>query len=525
MTDHTDNLKDCASVGELLVAYNELDAERRGYIDAHLAQCERCRQELAEIERVQKLACQMRLESPAIDRYPEFLRRLSASRQSTQLQRVDETPLEPTPQLEGGGFAAIVPLFGHRLTVRTGFQRGFELHLTRADGSSLLRVNAGSLTQAAAVVAGTTIVTTGLALGAAMLLMPSVKPPAPPDQPIGGVAPAVKPATRRDFTVPLVTATAGETTLAVWRHRGALYAQLVKQDEPGRRYKLSQEEEEWVRTPMFSSSVKVASDGRSYVVIGDADGALYAWHIDPTSTDEPVPTLVAEHATHVDLVWTGKHYTAVWITPSDSPVVETLDIDRNGRPAETTSQILAATQGSNKLSYPKILVQGSRMTLLYRTHQGGMQGAIYERDQGGIWREQARLKHLPQSAVGQIQLFATDDGCRVVWSAGSPQGEAIHSSLISPEGSFSEPRTLVVSRSRVVDWQSQNTATGFRVAWIEQTPAGERLFIQQFTPQSEPQASPQAIAFQMPVALFGFNAERILLLVDDGKEQQLVPMR
>lgn len=524
MTDY-DN-RDCASVDELLVAYRELDVERRGYIDAHLAQCERCRHELQEIERVQSLASQMHLESPHIDRYPEFLRRLS--RQPTQVQRLDETALQGhTPQFESGGFAAIVPLFGRRLTVRTGFQRGFELHLTRPDGSSLLKVNAGSLTQAAAVVAGTTIVTTGLVLGTAMLLTPSG---APPDiLPEQGSAPSVKrPSMRRDFVAPLVTASAGKTTLAVWRHRGALYAQLVNQSEPGRRYRLSHEEEAWIRNPMLSSSVKVASDGRSYVVVGDAGGALYAWHIDPERKEEPVPALIAQNGTHADLVWTGEHYTVVWVSPSDAPVVETLDIDRNGRPVETTSQILAATQGDNKLSYPKILVQGSRMTMLYRTHQGGIQGAAYERDSGGIWQEKTQLKlsHRLQGSVEHIQLFFAEDGCRAVWSEGSSQGKAIRSSILSADGSFSEPKTLVASRSRIVDWQSQSTGADFIVAWLEQTPAGERLFTQQFTSHLEPLSSPHAIVFQMPVALFGLNTEGApLLLVDEGKEQRLVPMR
>lgn len=517
--------RDCASVDELLVAYGELDAERRGYFDVHLAQCERCRHELEEIESVQRLASQMHLESPSIDRYPEFLRRLS--HQPTKLQRIDEASLqEPAPQLEGGGFAAIVPLFGRRLTVRTGFQRGFELCLTRSDGSSLFKVNAGSLTQAAAVVIGTSIVTTGLALGAFMLMLPSNRPPdIVPDH--SSVPALTRPSVNREFVAPLVTATAGETTLAVWRHRGAIYAQLVDRGQPRRRYKLSNEAEEWIRNPMLSSNVKVASDGRSYVVVGDVGGALYSWHIDPERREEPAVVLLAQSGTHADLIWTGQHYTAVWLTPSEAPVVEALDIDRNGRPAETTSQILAATEGDNKLSYPKILVQGSRMIMFYRTRQVGIHGAVYERDSGGIWQEKTRLKLSDQSqgTVERIQLSATDHGCRVVWSESISQGVAIRSSILSTDNSFSEPQTVVVSRSHIVDWQSQTTGSGFTLAWLEQTPTGKQLFTQDFTSHLEPETSPQAIKLQMPVALFGFDSRgTILLLVDEGKQQRLVPI-
>ena len=95
----------------------------------------------------------MRLESSALDRYPEFLRRLAADESARSQQAVvhltesaslvvatNEIKLTEPPS-PNTGLAAVIPLFGRRrLRVRNGFGQGFELTMVSAQGRELLRV-------------------------------------------------------------------------------------------------------------------------------------------------------------------------------------------------------------------------------------------------------------------------------------------------------------------------------------------------------------------------------------------------
>jgi anti-sigma factor RsiW len=71
---------ECRAVRELLVALltGELIAERAALVQNHLAACAACQAELTALRQTQEQAAPLHLESPALDRYPEFLRRLAA---------------------------------------------------------------------------------------------------------------------------------------------------------------------------------------------------------------------------------------------------------------------------------------------------------------------------------------------------------------------------------------------------------------------------------------------------------------
>src|SRR5215813_17825 len=99
---------ECRAISELLIALaaDELEPERAAQLHTHVAQCPSCQAELTAAPQTYELAAGLKLDSPALDRYPEFLRRLAAD-EIARTQQALVRLTEPAAPLQVNEAAAL----------------------------------------------------------------------------------------------------------------------------------------------------------------------------------------------------------------------------------------------------------------------------------------------------------------------------------------------------------------------------------------------------------------------------------
>ncbi|HMY72608.1 MAG TPA: zf-HC2 domain-containing protein, partial [Blastocatellia bacterium] len=373
---NTDRAKECRAVEDLLVALaaGELESEHAAQLRAHLEDCARCSSAFAEVSRAETLAASLKLESPQIDRYTEFLRRLAAG-ESQSLTVNSEQPLDPANDAKAG-VAAVIPLFGNRVAVRNGFGRGFDLSVTSRQGREWLHLSAKSLTRVAAVAGGVSLAA-GISVVALLWMLftfgksPSTEPQNPP--------PVERPPMRAADDAPWIqTASTAERTLAIWREGTELQAGWMSRGQSvlSDRFQLRAPVNTPVKgnrppLPPRAMECAVATDGKDFIVLREIEGGIYLWRIESQTVAPPI--LLSRKGAQPRAAWIGDRYVVVWVAPDMlSPVIEMLEVGRDGRPLQTSATLVAQTAQGGKVGLPGVTGGNGKVLVTYFVQGGAL---------------------------------------------------------------------------------------------------------------------------------------------------------
>ncbi|MBX7219356.1 MAG: zf-HC2 domain-containing protein [Blastocatellia bacterium] len=487
---------ECQAVGNLLVAFasHELDPERHSQLETHLQGCSRCQLEFQSIRETRHLAGQIRLICPEVDRYPEFLKRLSAS-EATRSQAALETITRPntldqpsTALPENvGGFAAVVPFFGRRLAVRSGFQRGFDLTVQDRTGKELFKVAATSLTRVATVAVGFSFAA-GIAITAMIFVfLPMINKPAPPSQgviapnpTIGGGVPASQPL-EAGFIPPIQTATAGGKTLAVWQSSRQLFGQLFEPLSAQPMFEFPQSpQSNRPQPPRPAGTATTATDGEGFVTLASDGTALAAWYLDLKAPGPRPSVRISEAGMNPALTWLGNRYLAVWIKPDFSaPELEGIELDKTGQPLSGQTLILARSNPGNKISHPRLATAGKKVAVTYRSESGDATVLLFDPATGSTPVNFL----LPRSANAQIddaRVFPAGDEFLIVWSEGTSAGSRLCGLKVGNGGISQAATPLVNSPQFIAEFTLLLEKNRFTAVWLEGTGGQKQILAQPF---------------------------------------------
>lgn len=513
---------ECRAVIELLAALlaDELEAERAAQLHTHLERCGACQAEMAALRQTHQHAQDLRLESPALDRYPEFLRRLAADEsarvQQALVQLTEPASLAATiePKLielphPNSGLAAVLPLFGRRLMVRNGFGQGFELTLVSAQGRELLRVSSTSLTRVAAVAAGVSVFA-GLSLLALLLfLFPH------------WLKPSLEPQTKRPAKLPVdaehrpnerengsrhawvQTFSNAQTTLALWPSGEQLLTSRITETEATPPLPLRLLPHEPPSPPPAPLTVAGATDGLSYVIVREQAHRLLAWHLSanaPPSRPSPLPFPLVENGLQPALAWSGDRYLLAYVQPSlQSPVIKLLELGPGGRPTGSSEMVAAETEDLDKIGWPSLIANGPRGALFFFTASGQLQGRPFVRTAGRVeFGARATLAHLQRPNHTPLLKLPLADGYLVCWGELDAQGSELRLARLDEQLQVKSVSTLTTGAFPVSAFDWRATAEGFVLVWTEERPAGPQLLSQTFRPDGSPLHPPEMIQTEMP---------------------------
>lgn len=508
---------ECRAVTELLVALltAELEAERAAQLHTHLEQCAACQAELETLRQTRQQATALRLESPVLDRYPEFLRRLAADESARSAQALVQLT-EPASQVATdkaklieasaptSGLAAVVPLFGRRLMVRNGFGQGFELALVSAQGRELLRVASTSLTRVAAVVAGVSVFAGFSVLALLLFLFPHwLKPATEPQTSKPEVGPAFHPDDNGPRHAWVQTFSNAQTTLALWPSGDQLLTSRITGDEvtPPMPLRI------WPDAPPLPPPVPLmvagATDGLSYVIVCEQGQRLIAWHLSTSalpSRPSPMPFHLAENALQPSLAWSGDRYLLAYVEPSlQTPVIKLLELGPGGRPIGTPALLAAETEDLDKVGRPSLIANGSRGALFFFTASGQLQGRPLVRDNGHTeFGERRTLARLQRSNHTPLLMLSTADGYLVCWGELDQQGAELRLASLDEQLRVRTVTTLTSGEWPISAFDWRATADGFVLLWKEERLAGSRLLKQTFRLDGVPLHPPAVIESSSP---------------------------
>ncbi|MEP7342469.1 MAG: anti-sigma factor [Acidobacteriota bacterium] len=528
---------ECRAVNELLVALaaGELECEHAAQLRAHLELCANCQAAFVEINRAGELARSLKLTSPELDRYPEFLRRLAASeaRSLSVATPVSLIPVEHDGGLAAGanvpaeaGMAAVIPIFGNRLAVRNGFGQGFDLSITSSQGKQWLHLSAKSLTRVAAVTAGVSLVA-GISVVALVLLFFSARhnesQPQAPQQAVG-------PSPKRNLDFPPVredglwiqTASNAERTLAIWKGEAQLQSVLIEH----RRQSLSKR---LTLSPPFAGSrlprpprmadCSVATDGTDFVVLLEIESAVYVWHLSPQSSGSEKdaagvapPILLSGKGVQPGVTWVGDHYVAVWVAPDvTSPVVEMIELGSNGRPLQASATVVARTDQGDKVGLPGVAGGNGRVLVTYFVQSGALMARMFMKT-GDTYLPSAAVEI--SNAEGPyhrpIRLLSVPDGYLACWDVPKDDGAEIRLARLDREGSRLSLKTLARARAPITSFDMKPLGGGQVILlWSEVQPGGALTFTQHFSADGDPLKSPRNVfvADNKPSAVVFGDAE------------------
>jgi hypothetical protein len=504
---------ECRAVTELLVALrtDELETERAAQLHTHLERCALCQAELAALGQTQQHAAAMRLESPALDRYPEFVRRLATAEVTRARQAlvqltaptVQGATNEPNPaesSLPPSGLAAVIPVFGRRLMVRNGFGQGFELALVSGQGRELMRVTSTSLMRVAALATGISVFAGFSSLAVLLFLFPPwLKTPAEPS--------ASKPspgAIRHpgDNGLPhawLQTFSNTQVTLALWPSGDQLLTSRLSEAAATAPMPLRTWPHEAPLQPA-PLAVTGATDGLSYVLVREQGHRLIAWHLSASAPPSPMPFLLAENSLQPSLAWSGDRYLLAYIQPSlQSPVIQLLELGADGRPSGAPALLAAETEELDKVGWPSLIANGPRGALFFFTESGQLQGCPFvrtaDRTEFGERRNLARLQrpnHTP------LLLLTTGNGFLVCWGEMDQEGAELRLARLDEQLRVQALTTFTAREWPISAFDWRATADGFVLAWLEERPAGPQLLSQTFRTDGSPLHPPELIPATVP---------------------------
>lgn len=537
-TDRTE----CRAVEDLLVALaaGELESEHAAQLRAHLDDCADCQAEFARITRTAELAEALKLESPEIDRYPEFLRRLAASEAPSageagaialaSVER-DMVPVET-------GVAAVIPLFGNRVTVRNGFGQGFELRVASSQGNQWLHLSAKSLMRVASIAAGISLAA-GISAVALLLIFSSFfsrgktsqaslqDPQRTEAQPLNG-EPNFPP--RRMEEAPWIqTASNAQRTLVIWKENAQLQAGWIEHNDRSlsNRFPL-QAPVIGNRQPLppRMAECAIATDGKDFLLLREIEGAIYLWRLEPQTSsaekDRAVvspPTLLSRKGAQPDIAWIGDRYVAVWVAPDlVAPVIELIELGRDGRALQTTATVVATTEGGGKVGLPGITGRNGQLLVTYFVRGGVLMARTFTKT-GEAYDSSEPINiggaegphHMP------IHLFAIQDGFLACWDVMNSEGAEIRLARLDQRGKLLGQRSLVRARTPITSYDLKVAADGkdeLMMLWSEVQPGGALTFTQNFSFDGDALNQPQNIfvADSKPAAVaFGDASGRLLV--------------
>jgi anti-sigma factor RsiW len=500
---------ECRAVSELLIALaaDELEPERAAQLHTHLAQCAACQVALAAVQQTHELAAGLKLDSPALDRYPEFLRRLAADEAAPAQQalvQVREAALldaEPAAQ-PNSGVAAVVPLFGRRVMLRSGFGKGFELTVVSPRGRELFRLAATSLTRAAAVAAGVSLFA-GLSLVGVALLITSLWQAQPKEEQARS-QPLPEFPERRALSLPprnwVQTFSHKDDTLAVWPEGGQLSANWLGVEAPPVMLALAQFEGERLLPPP-SMGVAGASDGRGAVVAREGPPGLFAWHVSADAPRRRVeliqPVLIARHGVQPALVWFDDRYLLAFVNPSKTaPHIELLQLDRAGQPLQERGLLAATTEEADKISWPALASAGTQGALFFFTEKGELQGRTLRLEQDRVeLGERIHITTKQRRNRTPIRTLAlADSGFLLCW--GEMEDDRFELRLARLNAQL-QPQTIVTLIATAApvpafDWRLDEASVS--LAWLEEQPDKGQIFTQRFDFDGTALSAPQPAA-------------------------------
>lgn len=480
---------ECAALGDLLIAFSvdELDPERKAQVQMHLDLCARCREELAEFKQAAQLAESLQLTSPVVDRYPEFLRRLAVSESKpssqallplTELSALDTEP--GSIPLTEGGFAAVVPIFGRRLAVRTGFQRGFDLTLQGRGGNQLLRISAVSLTRVATVAAGFSAVAALAVVVMILTISPGLWRTSSPPPPggggvLGGIEPdSVFPKVKAvGIRPPLVSSSTETSTLMAWNASGKVQAQFVTNNQlTGQPIDLRlQPEKQTKSTQGFENTPAIATDGTRFLVISELDMGICAWRLNPGTTGSDVyPITLTQRGVQPAVVWIGDRYLAAWTVPDiSSPKIEMVELGSDGRLLTKSPKEVALSLNGNKLRNPVLAGDKNQMVLAYFTQDQRVHVQLWQLNAAGPTPPQhIVLPTSEQTEPVHLKIIPRPNEFDLFWiEHGKPDGSEIKFARLTRTGELSGVKTLVVSTINIPEFDLRETATDFKLVWLE----------------------------------------------------------
>ena len=508
---------ECRAVATLLVALlaDELETERAAQLYMHLEHCAACQAELAALRLTHQHAATLRLESPVLDRYPEFLRRLaadeSARSQQALVQLTEPAPLVATNQTQpteppptASGLAAVIPVFGRRVMVRNGFGQGFEFALVSVQGHELLRLTSTSLTRVAAVAAGVSAFA-GLSLLALLLsffpnwLKPSAEPQA--TKPSGGAIPQSADNGPRHAWVR--TFSNAQMTLALWPSGDQLLTSRITEAGATPPMPLRTWPNEVPLPPSAPLAVAGATDGLSYVLVREQGQRLMAWHLStsaPPSLPSPIPFLLVENGLQPSLAWNGERYLLAYVQPSlRTPLIKVLELGPGGRPSGAPEMLAAETEDLDKVGWPNLIADGARGALFFFTASGQLQGRPFVRTEGHLeFGERHTLARLQRPNHTPLLLLSTADGFLVCWGELDRQGTELRLARLDGQLRVQAVTTLASGEWPVSAFDWRATADGFVLLWMEEQPDGPQLLSQTFRLDGSPLHPPEMMQPSIP---------------------------
>lgn len=500
---NTHDRTECRAVEDLLVALTagELENELTSQLRAHLEHCSNCSLMFAEINRAQQLAADLKLNSPDVDRYPEFLRRLAASeaRISRELEvRSDNAALVRNAASEvahangeaaEAGVAAVIPLFGNRLIVRNGFGGGFDLQIKSRQGKELVHVSANSLMKAAVVVGGFGLfaATSVLVIGflAFSYFQKTDKTALPPEVIRQENSPQVGKVNQHHL--PWIQTVTGESnTLAVWKAGHQVQAAFFdRRNNPISTPFILLLPIALEKQPVESalSDCALATDGENFVVVREQAGTIWAWLLKPSTSlgsKGEMPIALGDRALQPAIAWAGDRYLVVWIEPDPRwPKIRMLELDKDARPTQATALTVAETLRENqKVGSPAVAAESGKALILYQKQGDGLAAKIW-RSTDGLSEAAIQISQQKAQQNGLLQARVLtawhDEEFFLCWRAATGEGAEINFARISADGKSVKSQNLMLTRMPITAFDFRISRNQMALVWSENVAGGAQV--------------------------------------------------
>lgn len=514
------------------LAAGELETEHAAQLRVHLNDCLACQDVSAELQRAGELAASLKLNSPELDRYPEFLRRLAASEAHApnKTEVVALSSVERNLELSSGanapaeaGVAAVIPFFGNRVAVRNGFGQGFDLCVTSAQGRQWLHLSAKSLTRVAAVTAGVSLAA-GISVVALLLIFFSSgnhrQPESQTSPRAEGQLPSREMPVRGGDDAPWIqTASNAERTLAIWMKGPQLQAGWIEHDNRSLSAPFLLEAPVMENRPPMSPQMaecSIATDGKDFVVLREVEGGIYLWRLGHQAEVTP-PILISRKGAQPDVAWVGDRYVAVWVVPDMvSPMIEMIELGGDGRPLQTSATVVAQTEQGNKVGLPGIAGDGAQILVSYFLQGGGLMTRILKKsgdDYAALPPMEAGNAEGPYHMP--VRLLALPDGYLACWDVMMAEGAEIRLARLNRQGKRTSLKSIARARTPITSFDLKVSEDGGAVLlWSEVQPGGALTFRQRFSLDGDPRGQAENVqtsAGKPPAVVFGDADGKTLL--------------
>lgn len=539
---------DCRAVEDLLVVLSadELESELALQLRAHLEDCANCQKTFADINRARRLAVGLNLESPELDRYAEFLKRLAtneAADSNAELIpfRADKASLIADSDDQGSspeaGVAAVVPVFGNRLIVRNGFGGGFDLQIKSRQGRELVHMSANSLMKAAVVVGGFGIFAASVLFAIGFLIVSYFQKTADGTPVSGEMAPhqqrpfedqPEKPMPQR---VPWIQAAEGrDHTLSVWKAGHQIQAAFFDRRN-SRAFKpfillMPIPPDRQLLEPGITECA-VATNGESFVAIREHAGTLFAWYLNPAEEVAELsspPIAIGDRALQPAITWAGDRYLVVWIEPDNvTPKIKLLELGSDGRPLQTNSTTVAETlREGEKVGSPAIVARNGNALIVYQKQGGELMARIWSA--AGLGDAPVSIGRHEGILHTRLLTAATENAFFVCWAAKSGEGIEISFAELGFSAQLNHKRTLARTRMPVASFDFRAANNHLTLLWAEHVAGALQVISQRFALDGQPIGKPVNVPTNsdMPSAVSFADAEGTTMFWHQPAENQPV---